>query len=373
MLELNKRYFIKPYSFIIKEEKDCFALFFSIGNSLSESKKTEEKITFKKSELGKVTDKIRSVIKNKKIKKTQDIKREFDSLSNTKKQEVDEFIDDDGTISTSKVPIINNRLSPKKTMDQTVIAVMQTNNPVTRGYRVYYGESKNDESNLVLELSPKEMGKLSNIPKTKSKINKEIDDSDMSEESKDILKKFVRITNPTDLPFELFKLRTASKITSGGSVFKFKDDVNTFIKKMLDKETISEIDYSDAFGYEETKDLDGKKTFKYLKKKMGLEPDEAKKRTEQFGKDPSGKKDKNSEYSDDEDFLFKGRLAEIQRQKMIKMVEDILAKKKDDGEIQGKDNKINKILIKNLKSIKKIAEKEGINLNQLIKILKSSE
>ena len=37
----------------------------------------------------------------------------------------------------------------------------------------------------------------------------------------------------------------------------------------------------DAFGYVETKDMDGKETFKFLVKKMGMTPDEAKKRTKQ--------------------------------------------------------------------------------------------
>jgi hypothetical protein len=66
-------------------------------------------------------------------------------------------------------------------------------------------------------------------------------------------------------------------------------------------------------------------------------------------------------------------LSEMGRQKMIKMVEDILSKKKSTNDLVKKDNKVSKILMKNLESIKRIAEKEGIDINQLIKILKSSE
>jgi hypothetical protein len=60
------------------------------------------------------------------------------------------------------------------------------------------------------------------------------------------------------------------------------------------------------------------------------------------------------------------------------MIDEILLDKKnksDDIVSKEKDSKspINKILARNLQSIKRIAEKEGININQLIKILKTGE
>ena len=59
---------------------------------------------------------------------------------------------------------------------------------------------------------------------------------------------------------------------------------------------------------------------------------------------------------------------------MVKMVEDIITKKsKDDSEVVGKDSSLSKILMNNLKSIKKLAEKEGISLSQLMKSLKNHE
>ena len=59
---------------------------------------------------------------------------------------------------------------------------------------------------------------------------------------------------------------------------------------------------------------------------------------------------------------------------MIKMVEDILTKKsKGDSDVIGKEKSVSKILIKNLQSIKKIAEKEGISISQLVKALKTDE
>jgi len=61
---------------------------------------------------------------------------------------------------------------------------------------------------------------------------------------------------------------------------------------------------------------------------------------------------------------------------MIKMVEDILAKKGGDHEIMEKDNEeggLNKIITKNLEAIKNLAKKEGISINKLINILKKGE
>lgn len=372
MLQFNKQYYVSPYFFLLKDRGDRFSVIYSVSNTISEVKKGGDVYDFEKKDLEKVTNKIKSIVKSKKLKKTSDIKKEFDTLDK-KKTQVDEFIDDDGTLSTSKVPIINNRLSPRKTMDQTVVSTMMTNNPVTRGYRVYYGESEENSGNILRELSPADSDKLSNIPKTKSELRSLINKSDLDEDSKKDLNKFVSEVSTTDLPFELFKLRTKNKIIVNGKIFKFKESVNTFIKNMIEKEPLSEIDFSDAFGFEETKDMDGKKTYNYLKKKMGMEHDEAVKRTKQFGKDPTGKKTKNSPIKDDPNFIDRMTLAEIERNKMIEMLEDILSRKKDDGEIQNKENKISKILIKNLKSIKKIAEKEGISINQLVKVLKSSE
>ena len=71
----------------------------------------------------------------------------------------------------------------------------------------------------------------------------------------------------------------------------------------------------------------------------------------------------------------KDSIEEQQKKAMMKMVEDILAKKsKDSSDVVSKnETPVSKILMKNLQSIKKLAEREGININQLIKILKSGE
>jgi hypothetical protein len=184
-------------------------------------------------------------------------------------------------MSNSKIPILDPRLHPRKTMDQTVAASRITNDPISRGYRTYYGESE-----------------------------------------------------------------------------------------------VKEIDMSGAFGYEETEDLDGKETYEFLVKDMGMEPDEAKERTKQQGKDPSGKKDKKSEYYKDPNFITRATLSEIQKQKAIKVVEDMLAKKKDSADLSKKDSSkdtesLSPVLKKNLSSLIKQAEKHGFSKKDLIKIIQS--
>jgi hypothetical protein len=104
---------------------------------------------------------------------------------------------------------------------------------------------------------------------------------------------------------------------------------------------------------------------------MGSE--EAKDRTEQQGKDPSGKRDKKSKYRKDPNFISRQILPEIQKQKAIKMLEDMLAKKKDssNADISEKEKNIevSSLLKKNAKSLLKQMEKEGLSKKDFLKLL----
>jgi transcriptional regulator with AAA-type ATPase domain len=103
-----------------------------------------------------------------------------------------------------------------------------------------------------------------------------------------------------------------------------------------------------------------------------MEPDDAKQRTNQFGKDPSGKRDEKSKYKNDKDFIANMTISEIEKMEMSKMVDEMLSKRsKDNSEVQNKETTVSKMLKKNIQAIKKIADNEGISINQLIKILKS--
>jgi len=276
MINFNTEYYSNNYYFFLKERADKISLYYSIADTLTESRKNDERIDFDKKDSKKVKNIVGNVLKSKTKVSKNALTKKLKSIK--PKKEIDELVDSDGTMLSSKIPFLNQTLTPHKTTDQTVAMSRITNDPVTRGYRVYYGES---------------------------------------EEGSD--------------------------------------------------EVINEVDYSEAFGYEETKDMDFKDTVKTLKE-MGVE--NAIERAKQFGKLPKQKR---------EDGELKQRLSEKdsieeqQRKKMIKMVEDMLTKKSSNNSDVVKDKGISKILLKNIQSIKKIADKEGISINMLIKALKSNE
>lgn len=276
MINFNTEYYSNNYYFFLKERTDKISLYYSIADTLTESRKNDERIDFDKKDSKKIKNIVGNVLKSKTKVSKNALTNKLKSIK--PKKEIDELVDSDGSMLSSKIPFLNQTLTPHKTTDQTVAMSRITNDPLTRGYRVYYGEG---------------------------------------EEGSD--------------------------------------------------EVINEVDYSEAFGYEETKDMDFDNTVKTLKK-MGVE--NAIERAKQFGKLPKQKR---------EDGELKQRLSEKdsieeqQKQKMIKMVEDMLTKKSSNNSDVVKDKGISKILLKNIQSIKKIADKEGISINMLIKALKSNE
>jgi hypothetical protein len=204
--------------------------------------------------------------------------------------EIDELVDTDGSLIGSEIPILQQPMHPKKTMDVTVIATRQTNNPVVRGYRVYYGES---------------------------------------EEGKDI----------------------------------------------LDEENMS-----DAFAYEETENDRTYKECMETMEEMGIEEViERDERCKTFGFEKKyDRKLKNQKRRGKcKNCFTKRRLAELEKEKMNTLLDEILLKKKKESkDVIKKDdedsyNPVEKILIRNIESIKKIAEKEGIDINSLLKKLKN--
>lgn len=135
---------------------------------------------------------------------------------------------------------------------------------------------------------------------------------------------------------------------------------------------LNETDLRKCYGCKETKNKDGKETYNYYRKKLKMDSEEAKDRTKEQGKDPSGELDKKSKYRKKKNFISKMRLSEIQKNKAIKMLEDILMNKKNqDFELEEKDQHLSPIIKKNLKTLKKQAEKEGLSISELIKFMKS--
>jgi hypothetical protein len=286
MIEYNIEYFSNNYYFLLKEGYDKISLFYSVAETLTESRKKDKKIVLNKKNEKNIKGLVSKFLKTNKKFTEKQINSKFKELDSD--GEVDELVDTDGTLLGSNIPIKSQALSPINTMDKTISMARTTNDPVTRGYRVYYGESEEEQDNVV-----------------------------------------------------------------------------------------SEVNYTDVFGWEETKDMDYNDTVDTLED-MGV--DNAEERADEMGKLPKQtvKKDKKGRRVLKQRLVEKEPIDEVQKQKMIKMVEDILTKKsKKDGDVVKSSSESNKsigtFLKRNIKSIKKLAEKEGISVDQLIKALKYDE
>jgi uncharacterized protein YpiB (UPF0302 family) len=211
--------------------------------------------------------------------------------------EIDELVNSDGSMIGKSTPMLNLGMHPRKTMDQTVVATRQTNNPAVRGYRVYYGESEEKDN-----------------------------------------------------------------------------------EKMLD-----EYDLKPTFAYDETENVSTYDEADEVLIDLGIEDDcERHERLEVLGFDPNLDKQLKQEKKRGEckKCFTKRRLSELEKQKMNKIIDEILIGKKNNNndfvtktkEDEDEDKSpISKILMRNIESIKKIAEKEGISLNKLLKHFKQSE
>jgi hypothetical protein len=284
MIEYNKEYFSNNYYFLLKEGYDKISLFYSVAETLTESRKKDKKIVLNKKNEKNIKNLVDMFLKTNKKFTEKQINSKFKELDS--EGEIEELVDDDGTMLGSAIPFKSQYLTPKKTMDQTIAMSRATNDPVTRGYRVYYGESEEEQDNIV-----------------------------------------------------------------------------------------AEVNYDEVFGWEETKDMDYNDTVDTLED-MGV--DNAEERAEEMGKDPKLEKKKMKGSFIRQRLVEKEPIDEVQKQKMIKMVEDILTKKsKKDNDVVKSSSEANKtigsFLKRNLKSIKKLAEKEGISIDQLIKALKYDE
>ena len=58
------------------------------------------------------------------------------------------------------------------------------------------------------------------------------------------------------------------------------------------------------------------------------------------------------------------------KEKMIKVLEDMETKKSKNTDVQSKEINASKLLMKNLKTLKKMADKEGLSNSDILKLLK---
>jgi hypothetical protein len=311
MIELNKEYFNNPYYFFLKEKEDKIAVYYAVSDTIVESRKKDDVIEVDKEVFNDIQKLISKRLKSgKKLTKDQ-VHKLIDSK--TKKEEpegeIDELVNADGSIISSDIPILNQRNLAKKTTDQTVQMTKANQFPFIR---VYYGESEEKNNNIVSEKESKRPSKKRKTP-------------------------------------------------------------------------LSEVDQSESFGFEETEDAPTYDVANKIFKKLDVDdPIERDERLKRLGFDRNLDRELKQEKKRGrcKNCFTKRRLSELENEKMSKMLDEILfPKKSKDKEVVKKTkeedddskNPISKILIRNIEAIKRLAEKENISIQKLIKYLKQGE
>ena len=293
MIKLNEEYFNSPYYFFCKDKGNKIAIYFSVSNTISESRKNDEVIVVDK-EIFKDIQKIISNILNsgKKLSK-QYIHKLLSSKSksnNKSNGEIDELVNPDGSIIGSNIPILNQRNLAKKTMDQTVKMSRSNQFPY---FRWYWNESKENNSD-----------------------------------------------------------------------------------KLLD-----ETDQSDTFGAEETENASTyDEADEIFKDELGVEDDmEREERVKRLGFDRNLDKQLRNEKKRGrcKNCFTKRRLSEFVKQNVDEMIFSKKSKEKEfvkKNKLDDSENSVmSRLLIRNIEAIKRLAEKENIKIEKLIKHLKQGE
>ena len=146
---------------------------------------------------------------------------------------------------------------------------------------------------------------------------------------------------------------------------------DTFMRRGYGESRVKEEDMSKAFGYKNTKDMDAKETLDYFKDELEMDDESAEHRVEdEFGKSPE--RDKKSKFKNKKGFIGRPILKEKESEDIA---EDVLVDKEtnDQENIKKRVLDINPLLVRNIKSIKKMAKENGITVRELIMMLKDEQ
>ena len=293
MIKLNEEYFNSPYYFFCKDKGNKIAIYFSVSNTISESRKNDEVIVVDKEIFKDIQKIISNILNSGKILSKQYIHKLLSSKSksnNKSNGEIDELVNPDGSIIGSNIPILNQRNLAKKTMDQTVKMARSNQFPY---FRWYLNESKENNSD-----------------------------------------------------------------------------------KLLD-----EVDQSETFGFEETEYVSTyDKADEIFKDELGVEDDmEREERIKRLGFDRNLDKQlrKEKKRGKCKNCFTKRRLSEFVKQNVDEMIFSKKAKEKEfvkKNKLDDSENSVmSRLLIRNIEAIKRLAEKENIKIEKLIKHLKQGE
>ena len=129
---------------------------------------------------------------------------------------------------------------------------------------------------------------------------------------------------------------------------------------------VKEENMTKAFGWKDTKDMDAKETLDYFKDELGMDDEKAEVRVDdEFGKSPE--RDKKSKFKNKKGFIGRPILKEKE------IDEDVMLnkEKEENNTEKGKlKDLINPLLIRNIRSLKKMAKEHGVSVRDLMQMLK---
>ena len=149
MISYNTEYFGNNCYFYLRDRGDKISLYYSVGETLNESKKNDERQDFKKMDSEKLKSFMDKVLKGKKKYSKEQLKKMLKPKKSEENQELDELVGDDGGWNYSAIPILNDRQHTDATLDQTTTTGTQPGNPLTRGQRAHWGSVSENKDGVV--------------------------------------------------------------------------------------------------------------------------------------------------------------------------------------------------------------------------------
>lgn len=361
MIELNKKYYNSPYYFYLKDNGNSITVHYKVTSNLNESKKEEKKVEVPKTKEKEIKSIVTQILKNPEKTSAEKL---FPKISKTRK-ETKKGSAESYLVAKILSTALNNYVldGDFKLVKKDLDFIKSLPRDAVRAIPAVLSSFFTDER-LIDEFISKLQKKTSlhfttNTKETQSgEIDEFVDeDGTFSSSAIPILDRSQHTQWTQDMRASL------TRMASGGFPFKAR----IYYGESVDGEsTIDEENFLHAFGKEEM-DNENVKTFKEcLKVFKDLEvkdPFERYERCMSFGFDPE---------LDDEG---KQRIVELRKEKMRQMIDELLLDKKTkEEEIYEKEKQsqspVEKIIIRNLEAIKKIADKHGLELRHLLKKVK---
>ena len=112
---------------------------------------------------------------------------------------------------------------------------------------------------------------------------------------------------------------------------------------------------------------------KYFEKELGLEKDAAAQRTLDQGKEKGRDKKAPKKISKLKNFIDRLILKEKELDESKDIIEDTLVNKSNDEDLKNKNKEINHLLLRNIKSLKRVAKDNNISVKELIELIKNEQ